>query len=768
MEDGRTAFALQVRGDDGWGERIEPRANLFPRVDRARVGRWANSSLLELDSGHTVRISARAEDGGRIEFALQEIIDDEPAERILPRLRKFPASPTVGKWLYSSPIELAAIDTGPPPPTHVALVNYRGQHAANVRYDSSLNDDGSVTSNVYTNSEEGGDWATDGFGASFAVWCWNGQNLGILLDGLAPQDAESLSVTLTIDGAADPASNWTVHHYVDNGQRLHATLHAPDAGALFARLQSVAQLSAVIDGVSGTHTWNLADTFSTPIQGNLAECGNYVEGQVQEPPPPTYVPWIGSERLSATLSYGADRLDNGNISSSVNKDVFLDGAFQGRLRFTLGCWDSQWLDLRVDGLPESDETSRQVTVRIDDQDEVVEAWRSFNESGRQMIATTYARGLLLRLKGASSVTFTIAGSDLTPVTFDLTGIFETPIQDNLDNCDMYKPGEVRELELPESPVVGGRIPSSDGESTIDWSSRPSGNAIPEIWTRHMLIDGEIKIYFMLNCNPNGATIVLGGTRFGALEAGPIEVIWSVDGGAEQRETWQVYVFFGFGYAYGEDTLSLVSAWRNGATLDIMVENATAHTQRFDLEELFGTPIQDALDECLALPVPDLPLPAGEVEQTTDGQLDYDSGGAYGRSVASTSLSLRYPSDDAPDWAGYGSRVATYCGIEGYRVVIWSIGLDRPVFIRGYSVDVTWSVDGGSETTDTWDVWPGSGGDSYNISPQDDAAFYAAINGADSLTITVGSDPEFVQTYELGEYGFWETPVQPNLDACLGS
>ena len=162
MEDGRTAFALQVRGDDGWGERIEPRANLFKRVEDARVGRWANSSLLELESGHTVRISARLQDDGRIEFALQEIIDDAPAERILPRLRKFPANPTVGKWLYSSPIELAAIDTGPPPPTHIALVNYSGQHAANVRYDSSRNDGGSVRyQHLAPTVKKAGNWGTD-------------------------------------------------------------------------------------------------------------------------------------------------------------------------------------------------------------------------------------------------------------------------------------------------------------------------------------------------------------------------------------------------------------------------------------------------------------------------------------------------------------------------------------------------------------------------------------------------------------------------------
>ena len=1088
VEDGRTAFALQVRGDDGWGERIEPRANLFKRVEDARVGRWANSSLLELDSGHTVRISARAEDNGQIEFALQEIIDDAPAERILPRLRKFPASPTVGKWLVSSPIELAAIDTGPPPPTHVALVNYGGQHTANVRYASSLNDDGSVTSNVYTNSEEGGEWATDGFGASFALWCWSGENLGILLDGLAPQDAESLPVTLTIDGAAQPSTDWKIGNHYRDDVVTHSWLELRDAAArtLFAQLQSASQLSAAIDGVSGTHTWNLADTFTTPIQGNLAECGNYVEGQVQEPPPPTYVPvltakgrdgnvrydayltddgqvhtiidthgentemflrigcwgdhfnvlidklpplatdqvevlwsvddgetisemwevntfegshsyidspfapgmlrtlrgassftfwvnaagirsvtldlsntfgtpvqgnidncgayvegetreiehdyvpvvglrghsgnasysaeeyegsiyssvttqstaidasapvlrlamscgselainiqglplidaesitltlridggapitmdwnyrgteqwttswppesphdsyslaamfrdattvtvespdhwdgavtfdldgffgtpvqenldecgkykagetreiqydyvpWTGEGRESATLDWFARQGDDG-ITTNVNRVVEVEGADGGRLRLVLGCHASQWFDVKLNGVatPTGELTSARVTLRIDDGDPFTQEWRiSVYGEFSSVFATT--SGLLYeQLRGASNVVIEIADSGMPPAMFDLAGMFDTPVQENIDNCGKYKAGETRELDLPESPVVSGSTEAPDGESTIDWTHRPSGAAIPEIWARNFLYEGEIKLYFIAGCGPNGVTFLLGGTRFGEISAGQVEVVWSLDGGAEQHQTWLVYEASGFRYVYPDDALALISTWRDGAILDVTIENETAHTQRFNLVELFGTPIQAALDECLALPQPTLPTPAGVVERTIVEQMSYNSGITFGSTVAATTLDLRVPSDSAPAWAGYSSRLSLNCGIGGYRVVIWGVGLDRPVFIRGYTVDVTWRVDGGAETTSTWDVWPGSG-DSYDISPQDDAAFYAAIKGADSLTITVASDPEFVETYDFAGNGFWDTPIQPNLDACVGS
>ena len=136
-------------------------------------------------------------------------------------------------------------------------------------------------------------------------------------------------------------------------------------------------------------------------------------------------------------------------------------------------------------------------------------------------------------------------------------------------------------------------------------------------------------------------------------------------------------------------------------------------------------------------------------------------------MARTSLSLVVPSDEAPDWAGYSSRFEVHCGIDGYRVAIWGLGLASPLFILGDSVTVTWSVDGGPLVTADWDVWPWNV-DYYAISPPEDAEFYAAIRNADSLTIDVLADVIFTQTYDFADNGFWDTPVQPNLDACVGS
>ena len=838
----------------------------------------------------------------------------------------------MGKWLVSSPIELAAREPEAPEPTHVALVNYRGSHTATVSYDSSLNDDGSVTSNVYTNSEEGGDFGTSGFGASFAVWCWSGRDLGILLDGFAPQDGESLPVTLTIDGEAGETADWEIGNHYRDDVVTHSWLEAPDARALFDRLQTATRLSAQVDGIDGTHTWDLSDTFSTPIQGNLAECGNYVEGQVQEPPPPSYVPvtnvggwsgqiqygawtnaddgtvstrlvslphandesglgtqlvvacwsgqhpalqieglptldsnsvqvtlridgaepitetwnvwnglednnadsnvhtswsqltdpqfrtassvtveigstdpivvtfdidgmfetplqenldecgnyvegetrtieydyvpWTGAERVSASLQYRANVAGDG-VSTDIFNDVPTPGAVDGRLRFHVSCWsEGTSLNMQVLGFPMGEQRPVEVTITFADGSTHVSHWRVSDWQGNG-VQTALPPNLLARFVESSTVTFAIEGVEFSPMTFDLTGMFETPVQENIVNCGMNKRGESREVDLPESPVVSGRSDGSDGETTNSWSQTPSGGPIPSISTYQYIHDGELQTYIIAWCGPHGTTFMVRGARFGDLSGDEVEVVWSLDGGPEQRETWSVTAAYGSRWAHPDSAIALLSAWRNGMSVDLTLQTAPDYMHRINLSELFGSPVQAGFDECLARPQPTLPTPAGTVTETTDGQVTYNSGSALGSDVAATAMWLNVASESAPAWAGYSSRIAINCGIGGRTAVIYGVGLDRPVFIRGYSVDVTWSVDGDSESTSTWSVWPWSG-DSYALSPPDDAAFYAAIKDADSLTITVASDPEFVETYDFAGNSFWTTPVQPNLDACVGS
>ena len=115
LADGRTEFALQQReADDGWSERLLPRARFFPAA--ATVGRWLSSTPLTVRApdagddaeGTEVRITAQRLADGRTEFALQERdADGAWGERLLPRARFFPATATVGRWLSSTPLTVS-------------------------------------------------------------------------------------------------------------------------------------------------------------------------------------------------------------------------------------------------------------------------------------------------------------------------------------------------------------------------------------------------------------------------------------------------------------------------------------------------------------------------------------------------------------------------------------------------------------------------------------------------------------------------------------
>ena len=98
LDDGRTEFGWQPAGAD----RVLPRLRYFPAdVDHQR---WLNSSPIEVDGEEIGRINARQSEDGRIEFAFTPT----DGERILPPSRYFPASARIGRWLRSTEIAISA------------------------------------------------------------------------------------------------------------------------------------------------------------------------------------------------------------------------------------------------------------------------------------------------------------------------------------------------------------------------------------------------------------------------------------------------------------------------------------------------------------------------------------------------------------------------------------------------------------------------------------------------------------------------------------
>lgn len=110
LSTGKIEFGVQpVLADGSRGERLLPSRRLFPAD--AAVGRWLVSSPQPLAVGastEAVRITARQHADGRVEFGLQQQVDDSWSQRLLPQQRFFPATASVGRWLQSSPLTITA------------------------------------------------------------------------------------------------------------------------------------------------------------------------------------------------------------------------------------------------------------------------------------------------------------------------------------------------------------------------------------------------------------------------------------------------------------------------------------------------------------------------------------------------------------------------------------------------------------------------------------------------------------------------------------
>lgn len=173
---------------------------------------------------------------------------------------------------------------------------------------------------------------------------------------------------------------------------------------------------------------------------------------------------------------------------------------------------------------------------------------------------------------------------------------------------------------------------------------------------------------------------------------------------------------------------------------------------------------DSFDACLAAPIPSQSPPVASVPATESGELSFGALFLDG-SAWLTSYIYLLDSGAAPTQQGeedIRSVLAISCGMDGLFVGIAKLDAARSTFNQGDAVDISWTIDGRSQS-ERWVAYTHSL--RYAVSPADDRAFYEALKGARTFTIQVASDPPISKTYELATHGFWNTPVQPNLDVC---
>ena len=113
LSNGKIEFGLEQRQSNGsWADRQLPQARLFPV--NAEVDRWLVSSPMtvsiapagSLAADVRVRIIARLQEDGRVEFGLQQADNGSWGDRELPSRRYFPIVATANRWLASSALTL--------------------------------------------------------------------------------------------------------------------------------------------------------------------------------------------------------------------------------------------------------------------------------------------------------------------------------------------------------------------------------------------------------------------------------------------------------------------------------------------------------------------------------------------------------------------------------------------------------------------------------------------------------------------------------------
>jgi len=273
LGDGRTEFALQVREDDSWSDLVLPRSRFFPAT--STVDRWLNSSILTLESAHVVRISAKLLEDDRIEFALQQRIGEDWADRLLPRPRFFPVNARVDRWLYSGRIEPVGYV-----PFQSVAATVGGATPFSFWVETPDGDDYSSGVDVRAAADGHGTEATDG-NVLFMIRCdvvsYERGKLALRATALQRLSGarQTISVTYRIDGGDPVQEDWTVQGNLQNQYGVNVT--SQDSQALFEKLRGASAFRLEIAGSPDVDiTFDISDMLNTGLQENFDQCGNYL------------------------------------------------------------------------------------------------------------------------------------------------------------------------------------------------------------------------------------------------------------------------------------------------------------------------------------------------------------------------------------------------------------------------------------------------------------------------------------------------------------
>lgn len=562
---------------------------------------------------------------------------------------------------------------------------------------------------------------------------------------------------IRVDGELDDRQ-WKFTRHSSDGP-LHIATELRDAYHALFMSSSVAVIT--FDGLPDEPlTISTELLFSTPVQSNIENCG-----QPLWPESKDYVPY-GDVNGRDVVRYDTRVDPNQGGALTTNATTLRGPTDAPDLTLTVGCFAGKWIHFIVNQLPTIEPGPTDVSMAVGSRDVVRSQWQAYGydtPAGQRSSVYILPDGeTLAMLSIAETVTIEVHSIDLGPLTFDLTGLFATPVQENIDACIFSAPGQTRMLPLPY--IANGRELVDDQQRIWDRGPTSLGgtNVTVSLIAAEDLDDGGVS--FVHTCDEAGPGIYVLQFPPSGYEGETVAVRWQVDDRPEVAESWDYHNTGHPEFFWPLDAKSLLEAIDDGSRLTLTIETNPQLTRVYDLAPLFSSLIQDSVDECVEADPPiDLSTVASPLV-TQDG-FSYRASRVNGAKVTSTFLWIAILDEEAPAGTGYSSHLVVTCVGSRIGLEIGGIGHVGGAVIAGDTVEVTWRANDGTPRTESWDAWHRYGRN--YVSPQDDSVVFNAINGADTFSVMVASSPVFTETFELGEVGFWNTPVQPNLDVCSG-
>ena len=510
---------------------------------------------------------------------------------------------------------------------------------------------------------------------------------------------------------------------------------------------------------------DLGVLFDTPIQVNFDNC--LIPYWTT---PKAYVPVADHEGdAPPNIRYFTVQDEDGSVSTVILAQANEHPEFGAEFRLRTQCQSGSVLTAFVEVPLSLEAREVYVTMTIDDGLPETSLWYTQVVSSDTLILPPSAARLTSQIREASVVVLEIPELSAEPFVVQVSAMFDTPLQQNIDECGYYAPGQSR-MSVPQNIRDSELIDDADSGLRL-WRFRqriPSPGGIPYHQTLESRFRGDVvEIGVLVTCGSSGSELAIYGSAVDALLEDHTLVAWSTDGGATGRATWNVGQTGGLWAAYPLRAKPVIAAWRHATELELTLLGASSTTYHFDLAWLFGFSDIHTLDDCLAEQLPTQSLAVWDVPLSGSSDIGYMVKAVRGSAWISSFVSARDNREataEGPDTSPRSSAVI-YCTAAGLEFSIANLERAESTSIDGDKVEVSWKVDG-QWYDEIWDVWTDAF--VYSISPPDDVAFYKELRGAETLTIRVLSDPQITKTFDLGRHGFWDTPVQPNLDACAGS